>query len=65
MVNLVSHKNVKGQSLQQTGSTIGSLCELTLNFYYDHFDQTYIGLMLAQIIHGFMMLDAGYSQRKS
>ena len=41
-----------------------SACELAMNICYDHFDSAYIGLILAQMIHGFMLLDATFKQKR-
>jgi hypothetical protein len=40
-----------------------SSCETILNFHFDHVDQTYIGIILAEIINGYVMLDIGYNSK--
>jgi hypothetical protein len=45
--------------------TTDSSCELTLNFYYDHMDGRYLGLILTQIINGYTLLDHAYNIGKS
>ena len=40
-------------------------CEVTMNFYFDHIDEKYVGIVLAEIIHGYLMLSLGYNIGKS
>jgi hypothetical protein len=42
-----------------------SSCEITMVFYFDHNDGTYVGLSLAEIIYGCVMLDLAYNVGKS
>lgn len=45
--------------------TTDSSCELTLKFYFDHMDERYLGLILAEIIYGYALLDQAYNMEKS
>jgi hypothetical protein len=42
-----------------------SSCELTLTFNYDHMDERYLGLILAEIVNGYALLDRAYNIGKS
>jgi hypothetical protein len=36
-----------------------------MNFYFDHIDEKYVRIVLAEIIHGYLMLSLGYNIGKS
>ncbi len=49
-------------SFRKTGD---SSCELTVKFYYDHMDDRYVGLILAEIVHGYVTIDTAFNKGKS